>query len=161
MKLTGKTDIEAPIGFVFSALNDHQAWEAEARSRGVEVARPADMPLTGDGAGWLVTLQFRGKRRKVLLRLDALTPDTGLAFTLEGQSLGGPMLVELMALSPRRTRLKLVLDLKPRTLAARLFLNAVRLAKGRAEARLEQRLGQIGTRLQLMHQKGAGQVGKV
>ena len=160
MKLTGKTDIEAPISFVFSALNDYAAWESEARSRGVEVERPADMPLTGEGAGWRVTLQFRGKVRKVLLRLDAVTPDTGLAFSLDGKALGGLMLVELLALSPRRTRLKLVLDLKPKTLAARLFLNAVRLAKGRTEARLEQRLAQVGTRLQQMFQKDRGLAGK-
>jgi len=159
MKLTGKTDIEAPIDFVYRTLNDHAAWEAEARQRGMEVERPADMPLSGPGAGWRIKLNYRGKVRKVLLRLDAATPDARMDFTVDGPSLGGDMLVELLRLSPKRTRLRLSLEVKPKTLAARLFLNTLRLAKGRVTARLDQRLSQVGARLQQMFRQHGSAVG--
>lgn len=160
MKLTGKTDIEAPIDFVYRTLNDHAAWEAGARQRGVEVDRPADMPLAGPGAGWRIRLPYRGKVRKVLVRLDGMTPDARIDYTLDGQALGGTVLVELSRLSPKRTRLRLSLVVRPKTLAARLFLNTLRLAKGRVTARLEQRLGQVGKRFQVMFQQHRGLAGK-
>jgi len=154
MKLTGKTDIEAPISFVYATLNDHANWEAEARLRGIEFERPADMPLTGPGAGWRIKLPYCGKIRPVLVRLDTMTKDKRLHFTLEGTSLDGALGVELSALSPKRTRLRLILEIKPKTLTARLFLNTLRLAKGRVTARLEQRLAQVGARLQQMSRSG-------
>ncbi len=160
MKLTGKTDIDAPIDFLYRTLNDHATWEAEARQRGVEVERPADMPLAGPGAGWRIRLPYRGKVRKILVRLDGLTPETRIDYTLEGQSMGGTLVVELSRLSPRRTRLRLSLDVKPKTLAARLMLNTLRLAKGRVSARLDQRLAQVGARLAEMHRQGRGVAGQ-
>jgi hypothetical protein len=37
--------------------------------------------------------------------------------------------------------------MKPKTLAARLFINTLRLAKGRVQAKFEKRLGQMATRI--------------
>lgn len=147
MKLTGKTDIDAPISEVYRRLNDHPAWEAEARARGIEVERPVDVPLTGIGTAWRALVPHRGRLRKLTLRLDAMTPDKRLDFAIDGQSLSGLLQVELSALSPKRTRLRLTIDVKPKTLAARLFLNTLRLTKSRVEARLDQRLGQLGARM--------------
>lgn len=148
MKLTGKTDLEAPLPFVFATLADHAAWEREAVRRGAEIERPSDMPLTGVGAGWRVRFPFRGKVRKVLLRIDELDQDQRLVLSFEGQALGGSSTIEVLALSPRRTRLRVTLVVKPRSLAAKLFINTLRLAKGRVQARLEKRLGQLGARIQ-------------
>jgi hypothetical protein len=148
MKLTARTDIEAPLSFVFATLADHGAWEREAVRRGADIERPADMPISGVGAGWRVRFQFRGKRRKVLLRIDALAPDEGMSFSFEGQALEGFSVLELTALSPRQTRLHVQLQVKPKTLAARLFINTIRLAKGRVQRRFNKRLGLLATRIQ-------------
>lgn len=40
-----------------------------------------------------------------------------------------------MVLSPRRSRVRMDLEVKPKTLAARLFINTMRLAKGRVQGR--------------------------
>ena len=37
MKLTAKTDLEAPIRFVYATLADFPAWEREAVRHGVEI----------------------------------------------------------------------------------------------------------------------------
>ena len=148
MKLTAKTDLEAPAEFLHAYLCDNAAWERDAVRRGIEVERPADMPLTGVGAGWRVKVPFRGRIRPVLLRLDGLVQDQSLAYSFEGQALIGTTVMETKAISPRSSRLKVTIDAKPKTLAARLFLNTVRLARRKAEERLEKRISQLADRIE-------------
>jgi hypothetical protein len=59
--------------------------------------------------------------------------------------------MEVIALSPRRSRLRVALTVRPKTLAARLFLNTLRLAKRRVQGRLDKRLGQLGARIEDRH----------
>ena len=148
MKLTAKTDLEAPVEFLHAYLCDNATWEREAIRRGVEVERPADMPLTGVGAGWRIKVPFRGRVRKVLLRVDEIVQDQTIAYSFEGQALVGTTVLEMKALSPRRCRLKVTIDAKPKTLAARLFLNTLRLARRKVEERFEKRVGQLGARVE-------------
>jgi hypothetical protein len=148
MKLTVKTDIDAPVEFVHAYLGDSTTWEREAIRRGVEVERPADMPLKGVGAGWRIKLRFRGRMRTVLVRLDEIAQDEIIGYSFEGQALFGTTDLETKALSPRRSRLKVSVEAKPKTLAARLFLNTLRLARRKVEERMERRVGQLGARIE-------------
>ena len=147
MKLTAKTDLEVPAAFVFAALADHQAWEREAVRNGAEVERPEGSPLTGPGASWRIRGHFKGKARKVLVRIEELTPDQRMALSIYSPTIEGSSQIEVMLLSPRRSRLRVDVEIKPKTLAARLFINTLRLAKGRVQARFEKRLGQMGARI--------------
>jgi hypothetical protein len=156
MKLTSKTDLDVPAGVVYAALADHAGWEREAVRRGAEVERPADMPFSGVGAGWRVRFPFRGKMRKALIRVDKMEPDREMAFSFQGQALEGGAEVEVTVLSPRRSRLKVSLVVKPKTLAARLFLNTLKLARRRVQARLDQRLAQLAKRIQDRHAASRG-----
>lgn len=148
MKLTAKTDLDAPIGFVFECLSDHPTWEREAAERGIDVERPADMPMSGLGAGWLIRLPFRGKVVKILLRMTGMARDQNLGFDYQSNSIEGDLGLSVMSLSPRRTRLHLTIDIRPRTLAARLFLNTLRLGRGRVQSRLDMRVLQMGMQIQ-------------
>lgn len=147
MKLTAKTDLEVPAAAVFAGLIDHQSWEREAIRNGVEIERPPGSPVTGVGAEWRIRGHFRGKARKVLVRIEELTPDQKLMLGMDGTAVDGTCRLEVMVLSPRRSRLRVDLEFKPKTLAARLFINTMRLAKGRVQAKFENRLGQLGARL--------------
>lgn len=147
MKLTAKTDLEVPAAAVFAVLTDHASWEREAIRNGVEIERPPGSPLTGVGAEWRVRGHFRGKARKVQLRITEMAPDQRFALGIDSPSVEGTSRVEVMVLSPRRSRIRVDLEFKPKTLAARLFINTMRLAKGRATARFEARLGQLGARI--------------
>ena len=148
MKLTAKTDLEAPVEFLHAYLCDNATWEREAIRRGIEVERPADMPLSGVGAGWRIKVPFRGRVRKVLLRVDEIVQDQTIAYSFEGQALVGTTVMEMKALSARRSRLKVTIDAKPKTLAARLFLNTLRLARRKVEERFEKRVGKLGARVE-------------
>ena len=154
MKLTAKTDLEAPIGFVYEALSDHQSWERDAAERGIRVERPADMPLSGPGAGWMLHLPYRGKLVKLYLRLVREKLHDHLLFEMQSNTVEGEVAMAVMALSPRRTRLHMTIEVTPRTLAARLLLNTLKLAKGRVQGRLDQRLGHMGTVIQSRYANG-------
>lgn len=147
MKLTAKTDLEVPASAVFAGLVDHPSWEREAIRNGVEIERPPGTPPSGVGAAWRVRGQFRGKTRKVLVTITEMTQDQKLVLSIDGPSVEGTCRMEVMVLSPRRSRLRVDLEFKPKTLAARLFINTMRLGKGRVQARFENRLGQMGARI--------------
>lgn len=147
MKLTAKTDLEVPAAFVFATLVDHPSWEREAIRHGVEVERPPGTPDSGVGAEWRIRGHFRGKARKVQIRIAEMTPGQRLALAVDSPSIEGVVQIEVMVLSPRRSRLRTDLEVKPKTLAARLFINTMRLAKGRVQARFERGLGQLGARI--------------
>ncbi len=154
MKLTAKCDIEAPAGVVYACLTDFAAWERDAARRGIDVERPADMPLSGPGAGWRIRFPFRGKIRQVLIRLDAVTQDNDVTFTMDSRSMLGDTVAEVLILSPRRTRLRVAVTVKPKSLAARLFLNTLRLAKGRVQAKFDLRVQQMGATIEDRHARG-------
>lgn len=147
MKLTAKTDLEVPAAFVFATLLDHASWEREALRNGAEVERPPGTPVAGLGAAWNVRGQFRGRPRKVLLTIAELVENQRVVLSLDGPSIEGTARFEVMVLSPRRSRLRVDVEFKPKTLSARLFINTMRLAKGRVQAKFETRLGQIGGRI--------------
>ena len=147
MKLTAKTDLEVPAAAVYATLIDHSGWEREAIRNGIEVERPAGTPAMGVGAEWRIRGHFRGKPRKVLVRIEEMTQDQRLALGIDSPSVEGTTRLEVMVLSPRRSRLRVDLEVKPKTLAARPFINTLRLAKGRVQSRFESRLGQLGARI--------------
>ena len=147
MKLTAKTDLEVPAAVVFAALIDTPTWEREAIRNAVEVERPPGTPDSGVGAEWRIRGHFKGKARKVTARITDLTPGQRLSMSLDSPSIDGVVQIEVMVLSPRRSRLRTDLEIKPKTLAARLFVNTMRLAKGRVQARFEKGLTQLGARI--------------
>ncbi len=147
MKLTAKIDLEVPAAFVFDTLTDNASWEREAIRNGVEVSRPPGAPDRGLGAAWQMRGHYKGKPRKVLIVIEELVQDQRIGLSLDSPSIDGTARLEVMVLSPRRSRLRVDLEIKPKTLAARLFVNTMRLAKGRVQARFEKGLGQLGSRI--------------
>ncbi|TGD44745.1 SRPBCC family protein [Pseudotabrizicola sediminis] len=148
MHFSSRTDIEAPIDFVYAALSDFEAWERAAMRRGAEVHRTDKLRAAGVGMGWHVGFRFRGKDRAVDIRLVGQDPGAKLAFTGRGRMIEGDLSIELVSLSPKRTRMVLHTDVRPLTLAARLFLQSMKLAKGRVQTRLNNRMEQLSTELQ-------------
>jgi len=55
---------------------------------------------------------------------------------------------DLLALSARETRVTVSIDMKPKSLAARLILQSARLTKGSINKRFRNRLNRFGTELE-------------
>jgi carbon monoxide dehydrogenase subunit G len=151
VKFNAREDIEAPITEVYAVLTDYAAFERAALRRGAEVTR-ADK---GGRPAWQVSFRFRGKRREVAIVEDSRQPPSSLAFSGRGKLVEGTMTVDLMELGPRRTRMTVTTDVRPLTLAARLFLQSLKLARSRVTKRYQTRMAQFATLIEA-RTKGQG-----
>lgn len=148
MKLTGKCDVEAPIGFAYASITDFPAWERSAVRRGAAVDHVAGLPVDGVGAGWRIKFPYRNKQRKATITVSELSANERAVFSLDSPSLEGESVMDVLALSPKRTRIRVQITVKPRTIAARLFLNALRLGRKRILRGLDMRMGQLGAEVE-------------
>ena len=140
MKFTAREDIEAPIDFVFSQVTDFAALERSAMRRGAEIQRVDDLEQPGPGMAWDAEFTLRGKRREVRLELAEFDPPNGVAVGLRSPNITGRLVVDLVALSRGRTRLSLDLEVQPKTLAAKLVIQSMKLAKTNLSKRFKLRV---------------------
>jgi uncharacterized protein YndB with AHSA1/START domain len=143
MKLTTRHDIEAPLDFVFGRLTDFDQFERMAMRRGAEVERTDKLRTPGPGASWRVRFTLRGKQRRMLIRLLEAEPGSHVVYGFDSPSVEGSTRLELLALSPRRTRMAMATEIRPKTLAARLVLQSMKLARGRIQRRFDQTGGKL------------------
>ncbi|GHF37164.1 SRPBCC family protein [Seohaeicola zhoushanensis] len=129
MQFSTKEDIEAPIGDVFAMLSDFEGFERLAIRRGIEVQRDKDMTPPGPGMEWAARFLLRGKSRDLRLTLAQYDRPTAIRFEAVSQGLDGTLTLDLLSLSKKRTRMAVVLELKPKTLPARLLIQSLRLTK--------------------------------
>lgn len=138
MKLTTRQDIEAPLDFVYDQMADFGQFERLAQARGAEVERLDKLVRPAPGMGWRLKFPFRGKPRNLILRLTDLNPGSALGYSLESPMFEGTLRIDLIALAPKRTRLAIAVEVRPLTMAARLLIQSLKLAKGRVQGRLDQ-----------------------
>lgn len=153
MRFDTYEDIELPIATVYAAVTDFDGFERAALRRGAEVTRRGDPAADPLGTTWDVSLSFRGKPRRITGRILKLDPPTG--FVSQGRSGGltGKLTVTLLALSPRRTRMSMVLDLTAETLPARILLQSLRLTRGSIEQRLRARVGKLAKDIEARYRR--------
>ncbi len=137
MKLSTRKDVEAPVAAVWAVLADFDHWERGAMRRGVEVLR------SEPGPAWSVGFVWRGRPRRVELAVAGLEPDHRLDLTGRGAAFEGKLGVELVEMAPRRTRMIVGLEIRPLTLAARLIVQSLKLARSRVQDRFETRVAQF------------------
>jgi len=152
MKFSTRQDIDAPIEFAFAHATDFVSLEMQALRRGIEVARLDDLPDNVPGLRWSAALPFRGKIRK--LRAELATYAAPDSFSIQSVSGGieADFDVEFLSLSREQTRVKVGLELSPKTLSARLMIQSLKFAKARLDTRFASRVGgmakEIGGRYQ-------------
>lgn len=148
MKFSTKQDIETPAAYVFAALTDFEAWERAAMRRGADVARTDKMRQAGAGMSWHVAFQFRGRQRKMDLRLLNMIPSSKLEFAALSAAIDATTKVEIVEMSAKRARLHVTANITPLTLTAKLFLQSLRLARARADRKFAQRVQTIVTEIE-------------
>lgn len=153
MRFSTHEDIELPIATVYAAATDFDGFERAALRRGAEVTRRGNPDAGPLETVWDVTLTFRGKPRRVVGRVLKLDPPSG--FVSQGRSSGlvGEVTVRLLALSPRRTRMTVDLDLKAETIPARLLLQSLRLTRGTIDERFRARVGKLAKDIEARHRR--------
>lgn len=147
MKFSAREDIDAPIEDVFEAVSDFDAFERRMLRRGVDIRRDEAVPLDQVGACWKANFSWRGRVYDVDAALVSLTP--GESYLIESRSNGIECLggVDLVALSKTRTRLFVSIELKPKSLSARLLVQSLKLAKGKLDRRFKARVHEFAKEL--------------
>lgn len=155
MKFSSKEDIEAPIGEVFAMLSDFEAYERSAIRRGIEVQRVTDTPPGSADVAWDAQFMLRGKQRDVKLHLAQYEPPNAMRFEAVSQGLEGTLTLDLLALSPGRTRMAVALNLAPKTLSARLLVQSLKLAKSNLSKRFRGKVTAYAKQLEDRHSRMA------
>jgi carbon monoxide dehydrogenase subunit G len=143
MEFESKEDIEAPIADVFAVLCEFESFERSIIRRGVELHRSGDLSAPSAGLTWDVKFDYRGKSRALHVKLDEFEPVTHMRFAGHGGGVDTDMRIELLALSPRRTRLSLSLGLAPKTLSARLMVQSLKLARTKLNRKFKLRVAEL------------------
>ena len=139
MKFSTREDIEAPAEFVFDRVTDFDAYERRALRQGADVARRTDGPI-GVGSIWDVVFTFRGRERRVAAEITTLDRPTAMVIHSASDGLDVQTEVDLIALSQTRTRVMVSIELKAKTLTARLLLQSMKLAKTKLTKRFKARV---------------------
>ncbi len=144
MKFGTRTDIEAPQGFVFANLADFAAWgtRGSAPWGGTGNGRTHAPARTGHGLEGELSFPGAPSHAGHTGRGNDRTAEPGPKRV--GTSVDGRLQADLIPMGPRRTRLTVHIEVKPRTLAARLYLQTLRLGRKRLEAKFAERVTRIG-----------------
>ena len=143
MKFSSKEDIEAPIEDVFALLSEFETFERSAIRRGIDVQRMTDISTPRAGITWHVQFNLRGKKRKLDLVMAEYDRPNTMRIDARSPGLDGYMSLDLLALSQKRTRMAVALELKPKTLSARLLVQSFKLAKSNLTKRFKLRVAEF------------------
>ena len=91
--------------------------------------------------------------RDLDLRLATYERPTTIRFESDSNGLAGVMTLDLMALSPRRTRMSVSVELTPKTLAARLLVQSLKLAKSNMTKRFKLKVADYAKNMEERHSR--------
>ena len=153
MKFSTKEDIDAPIDEVFEMLCEFDNFERAAMRRGAEVRRVDTKTEPGTGMKWEAAFDMRGKRREI--EVEMVTFDQPTEICLESRSPGllGTVSFELLALSRSRPPIPASLELKPKTLSARLLVQSLKLAKTSLTKKFKRRVAEYAKDMEERYQQ--------
>jgi len=140
MQVTATEDIAASIEHVFAELTDYQVLERQALRRGIDVRRTFKGPAPQIGEGWNAKFRFRGKEREALILLDGMEAPHALSFSGTSGGLNTRTQIELVPLSPTRTRVNVVFKMVPQSLWARLLVQSFKMARSTINTRFKKRM---------------------
>ena len=150
MKFSTREDVAAPIDVVFAEMSDFAHFERQALRRGAQVRRLDSGPYQV-GTNWDVRFKFRGKERHLIARLERFEQPQVIQVDSKAAGIEGVTLIELVPLSPARTRIAASIDLRARTLTARLVLQSMKLAKANLTNRFKKRIGEYAEMIEEKH----------
>ena len=129
MKFSSREDIEVAAEQVFAALTDFPALELTAMRRNIELRRLDGLVVPGNGMSWEIRFGLRGKKRMLVASVSEFGAPERLSFEASSPNYEMTLTLVLMALSKKRTRLTVAMEVRPRSPTARLMLQSARLAK--------------------------------
>lgn len=147
MKFTSRVEIEAPAQAVFDELCDYEAIDKLARKRAVSLKRTDKLAQPGIGMSWQSQFQFRGRIRDMDLRITRYEPPDTLEYIGQTQGFEIACLMQIVSLARSRSRLIITIEVRPKSLGARLLVQSARLGKSGLDRRFDDRVRRFGEKL--------------
>ncbi len=151
MKFSKRQDIDAPVDAVFAAASDFARFERQARRRGAAVQRADQQQVIAPGLRWLVEFPYRKKQRRVRAELVGLSPTDLVELHAVSGGVEAGFKIEFFALSQKRTRMKVGLELRAKNLQARLLIQSLKLTKSRLDVRFADRVGRFAREVEISY----------
>lgn len=147
MKFSAREDINAPADHVWTEVCDFAGFERQAMRRGADVQRVDAGPVV-EGSAWDVAFSFRGKDRQLRAEVTRLDGPNGLTLNTTSSGIDGVVTIELVPLTPQRTRFAMSVEMSAKTLPARLLLQSLKLAKANLTNRYKKRIGDFAEEIE-------------
>lgn len=148
MKFVNHTDIQRPVETVFEHVTRFDDLEKRARKAGAEVERIAGDGRAVAGSEWRVSGRIAGSERETQVRLVTVNAPSLLEFRNTATGFEVEFDVRVMPLAPNRARLRTMVDIRARTLAARITLQSARLIRPRISKRIDTALTAVAKRIE-------------
>ncbi len=136
MKFSARKDVDMTAQALFRALSDFDRLERIVRRNRAEVTA-LDPGVEGTKA-WDISFDWRGKRRVARFALTRHDPDEALRLNGSSESFDIVLDLTIVALTRARSRVVCEVNLRPRTMKARLLIQTAKLSKGSLDSRFAQ-----------------------
>ena len=148
MKLSTREDVAVPIEAAFREISDFEGFERAALRRGADVSRTDNLSAPGFGMTWKAQFPFRNRDRKADLRLTNYDAPNGLEVFSKVSGIEANVVIELVALSRAHTRMNVIVELKPKSIPARLMIQSMKLAKSNLNKRFNKRVADFAEHIE-------------
>ncbi|MCW1951148.1 MAG: SRPBCC family protein [Octadecabacter sp.] len=131
MEFTTREDIEAPIEYVFGQVTDFASFERSIMRRGGDVERLSGGDTAVVGTKWRVKFLLRGAERLVNAEVVGVDAPNAITIDVTSKNVDATFQVDLVALSPARTRLNVRATAAAKSIPAKLLFQSVKFARNK------------------------------
>ncbi len=143
MKFSSRHDTDYTPEYLFQAVSDFDRVERMLTRRGAIVRRVEPTIDSVAGMAWDVGFDWRGRRRDLHLNLTRYEPSEVLAFEGSSEMFDLSMDLTVIALTRSKARLQFEVDVRPRSMKARLLLQTAKLGKAQLDRRFSLRVAEF------------------
>ncbi|AUH34412.1 SRPBCC family protein [Paracoccus tegillarcae] len=137
MKFSTRKETELAAEDLYRSISDFDWFEHIVQRRGAAITRSdKSKPATG-GRAWDIRFQWRGRRRMLHLVVTEIDRPERLIMKGESEAFDLTITMTVVALGRTRSRLIFEIDLRPRTMRARLMLQTAKLGKSQLDKQFD------------------------
>lgn len=152
MDLKATEEIAVPIDVAWRGITEFDRFEEALRRQEVTLHREGQE--VGEGTTWEAEFPFMGRTLKATASVARM--ESPRLLRLEGQGTGiiGYAEIALTQLDEERCRADVSAGLKAKAIGAQVILQPLRVAKGRLQEQLAERVGRIARRVEEQYASG-------
>jgi hypothetical protein len=140
MKFSTRQDVQAPIEDVFGRATNFDRFERVLKRQGHDVRRVPTPENEQAVMCWQAVVDYRGKTRNIRANLAEISPPNRFCMTSKINGVESVLEVDFVAITPSKSRMIVGLELSPKTLAARLFVQSLKLGKSNLDRKFADRV---------------------